>query len=118
MFKRGDGVVFVRQAHTMMIGQPSTEHTEITVARVTSVTREGQIKAFVNLSWSSETPTKIDNSVYRYGTEKYRLPADEIDIASVATYCANRPWSHNPVHKGMPFHSLDEVRTELKQFKR
>jgi hypothetical protein len=116
VFKRGDGVVFVREATDYVIGRPSVKRDDIRVCRVTSVTRDGQIKAFVDLSWSSETPVKLANTTYRYATA-YILPADEIDIAGVATYCAARPWSHDPRHVGMPFGSLDEVKQELRQFK-
>jgi hypothetical protein len=117
VFKRGDGVVFVREATDYVIGQPSVKRADIQVGRVTSVTRDGQIKAFVDLSWSSETPVKLANTTYRYATA-YILPADEIDIAGVAAYCAARPWSHDPSHTGMPFHSLAEIKQELRQFKR
>jgi hypothetical protein len=109
VFRRGDGVVFVREATDYVIGQPSVTRADIRVGRVTSVTREGQIKAYVDLAYTSDTAVKLANAVYRYATA-YIVPADEIDIAGVATYCAARPWSHDSRHVGMPFGSLDEVK--------
>jgi hypothetical protein len=117
VFRRGDGVVFVREATDYVIGQPSVKRADIRVGRVPSVTREGQIKAYVDLSWSSDTAIKLANTAYRYAIA-YILPADEIDISGVAAYCAARPWSHDSRHVGMPFGSLDEVKQELRQFKR
>lgn len=116
-FKRGDGVVFVRRTRDYVIGQPSTERDEITVGVVTSVTRDGRIKAYRDASHASVAPVKFEQSGNRYAAS-YVLPRDEVDMDGVADYCAARPWSHAPEHTGMPFHSLAEVRAELKQFKR
>lgn len=113
-FKRGDGVVFVRTAHRHVIGQPTEEYQDITVGMVTSVTRAGQIKAYRHAAWGRVV--RLDTSLQRHALA-YVLPKDEIDVAGVLDYCANRPWSHAPEHKGMPFHSLDEVKAELRQFK-
>lgn len=113
-FKRGDGVVFVRSARTYTIGEASREYQDITVGMVTSVTRDGQIKAFRHGAWGSVV--KLGTSQQRHALA-YVLPKDEIDVAGVLDYCANRPWSHAPEHKGMPFRSLDEVKAELRQFK-
>lgn len=115
-FSRGDGVVFVRTARDYVIGQPSTERLDITVGMVTSVTRDGKIKAYQCATWS--TVVKLHKGSLEHSATQYVLPKSEIDVAGVLDYCANRPWSHSPEHKGMPFHSLEEVKAELRQFKK
>lgn len=106
--------MFARTSRVAMIGQASYDRADIEVGTVTSVTRDGKIKAY-QPSWG-ERPLPLRTSVYLHATA-YILPKGEWDLPAVMEYCRNRPWSHKPEHKGMPFESLEQSRAELRQFK-
>lgn len=114
-FRRGDGIVFVRSERTNVIGEPGRDRLDITVGLVTSVTRDGKVKAYRHASWC--TDVKLHNGSLEHRATQYVLPAATMDMVAVMDYCANRPWSHAPEHLGAPFQSLDDVKTELRQFK-
>lgn len=115
-FKRGDGIVFVRNERVAMIGQPSYDRTTISVGLVTSVTREGAIKAYRHSTYD-QPEIKLHKHSLEHGMQKYLLPKSDWDIGAVMDYCRDRPWAHSPEHTGAPFDSLDQLRAELKQFR-
>jgi hypothetical protein len=114
-FKRGDGVVFVRTVRDYVIGEPSRERLDITVGLVTSVTRDGKVKAYRHAGW--RTDVKLHKGSLEHSATQYVLPANEVDMSAIMDYCANRPWNHAPQHLGAPFQTMDDVKTELRQFK-
>lgn len=114
-FERGDGVLYIRTERVSVLGQPAQERVSVTVAVVTSVTRDGQIKAFHR--GGSDTAVKLHRHSLEHGMTAYRLPKAQWDVGAVLAYCAARPWPHAPQHLGAPFDGLDQARAELRQFR-
>jgi len=115
-FKRGDGVVFVGTSTTYYVDRDMEKRSVVTVGTVTSITRDGLIKMFRPAGYSFAMPPKRLNATSTAQT--YRMPKEDWDIKAVMEYAANRPWSHNPEHTGMPFDTLDQARDELMQFRK
>lgn len=122
-FKRGDGVLFVGTSITSYLaaveaGKPREAEVWTILGVATSVTREGQLKAYRDVRYPDSAPTKLHSRSKEGYASQYRLPASDFDIDAVAEYCRNRPWAHSPEHLGAPFDSLEQARTELRQFKK
>jgi len=115
-FKKGDLVVF--QAPRMdYSGINPQQGDQIVVGRVTSATRDGKVKAFQDLAYPTSAPTVVRKDTYgRAGVTAHKLETEFNDADAIAAYVANRPWSHDPTKVGAPFRTMDEVRSELKQF--
>lgn len=116
-FKRGEGVVFVRTERVVMLGEPTCELESVVVGVVTSVTRDGRIKAYRNATRERTVVTLRPTSLEHHATA-HRRPASSWDIDQVVSYCAARPWAHAPEHVGAPFDGLEQARAELGQFRR
>ncbi|BBX82207.1 hypothetical protein [Mycolicibacterium aubagnense] len=116
-FKRGDGVVFVRTERVVVLGEPTRERESVVVGVVTSVTRDGRIKAYRNAT-CERTVVTLRSTSLEHRAMAYRLPAGSWDMCKVAEYCAARPWAHAPEHVGAPFDGLEQARAELGQFRR
>lgn len=114
-FQRGDGVVYVNRSTTYYIDRDNETRSTVTVAKVTSVTRDGMIKKIALPGWAEPIdPHRLADTAT---ADAYRLPKADWDIDAVMDYVANRPWSHKPEHKGMPFDTLEQARAELRQFR-
>jgi hypothetical protein len=115
-FQRGDAVLFVRNETVHMIDHPNTQLVSATVGVVTSVTRDGKIKAYRS-GYRGES-VRLRRRSIEYGADLYRLRKDSWDIDAIVAYCADRPWAHAPQHRGAPFNVLEQARAELGQFRR
>ncbi|QDH91694.1 hypothetical protein SEA_PHRAPPUCCINO_16 [Mycobacterium phage Phrappuccino] len=112
VFKRGDGVLFIKKRRVAMIGAEDYDRVQGEVGMVISVTREGHIKSYVDAKYGQRMDIR-----HQAGAEQYVMPQGDWDIEGVMHYCRNRPWSHNPEHTGAPFDSLKQAREELRQFR-
>jgi hypothetical protein len=114
-YRRGDGVLLQKATSTQYVDRRAEQRTEIVLAVVTSVTRDGQIKQVRPQGYNQGVPPS------RLGFSTMgalHLPQDRWDIEAVMQYCEARPWPHDPTYKGKQFDSVDEAREELRPFKR
>ena len=107
---RGDLVVIERRNRGDVNGQGSYDRVEYEAGVVTSITREGAIKAFRTRYSDTQPIDRIVGFVRSYIVEKGVVDVD----AAVAAAWAN-PW-HNG-DPGKPFDSLDEVKACVAPFK-
>lgn len=107
--KRGDVAVLVTERRTYMIGQPSETRTAVDVFEVTSVTRDGLVKA-VRSAWAGSAPTLLARMA---PASVHLISQDTVSAADALRVAAAHHW---PGHPGQPmaFDSLDEVREALR----
>ena len=115
-FHRGDAVIYVRTEIIHMVAAPARERVSAVVGVVTSVTRDGRIKAYRPSGHGDEI--KLHRHSLEHRMDTYRLPRVQWDIAAVESYCAARPWAHAPQYTGAPFDGIEQARAELQQFRR
>jgi hypothetical protein len=108
--KRGDLVV-VESAHTdYVIGQGCKSHQEFTVAVVTNITREGQIKAVRPVGYSSTV--ELARMV---GFRKAHLvPKKNIDVDAATKAAAEHTWTGRAGGTPKYFDTLDAARDVLR----
>lgn len=110
--KRGDLVVIVTRVPDFVIGQPAASRDQVDVCEVTSITRDGVIKAVRKASWGMT----VEMSRWTNRHQTYVVPKADIDVAAAMETAAANPW-----HNGMPgkyYDSLDEVREMLRQHRK
>jgi hypothetical protein len=115
--KRGDLAAIVSTSRTYVIGEASTERTQVTLGIVSSITREGLIKA-VRPVWSGEGPSETSTPLRPHETA-LAIPADGIDVeAAIQAYAARR--YETAPHSTMvpPASSVEEMRALLAPFRR
>lgn len=108
--RRGDLVIVQRSTlQGTRDGRGQTVH-RFTAARVTSITRDGIVKAFQE--HSSPIPYQVKHEPR--STRYHIIPQEKIDVeAALATARAN-PWNAAGGHLGKPYYSLAEVRDAMK----
>jgi hypothetical protein len=110
--KRGDAIAIVTESRDYVIGRPSSTATRVEVGIVTSITRDGVVKAFRN-TWS-ESPQPIERVV---GFKQcIVIPSDVVSPADVMTVAKAHHW---PGHPNQPkaFDSLEALREALKPYR-
>ena len=111
--KRGDLVALVETVRTTYVHDAPTVRERVTLARVTSVTRDGIAKVAVAVE--DDRPCYSPRDVGR--VRVLRVPSDALDApALVAAYSARRyPTApHSPMVP--PFDSLEAARAFVSQF--
>lgn len=113
--RRGDLCAVVTTTHSFVIGQGSTEQTTVRLALVSSVTRDGVVKAFRPFWDQAGEPSSPITASPREQT--LVLSADRIDVtAAITAYCA-RSWPTAPHSTSVrPCDSVDELRELLRPF--
>lgn len=108
--RRGDLVIVQHSTlEATRDGRGRTVH-RFRVAVVTSVTRDGQVKAFQEHSASAPYQVKHEPR----NTRLHIVSQEKIDVeAALATARAN-PWNTGGGHLGKPYYSLTEVRDAMK----
>ena len=109
--KRGDSVAIVKKTRDYVMGQGTTERTEVTLAKVTSITRDGWVKAFTEYGWSESTSYPLER-VISLG-QALVIPASMIDPADVRAVAKAHHWPGHP-DQPRPFDSLEEAREALR----
>ncbi len=106
--KRGDIAVIVTEERTFYTNQPTETRTRVDVTEITSITREGIVKAVRNV-WGG-VPYSVDIHHARRSA-LYVVPKTDVDVpASMAAARAHTfPNSDTP----MPYGSLAEVKAML-----
>jgi hypothetical protein len=109
--KRGDLVAIVQEHRDYIIGQGATKHTTCQIAVVSSITREGLVKA---VRWAYNHGEKWDDPTplaHLGRIETHLVPAAKIDVAAALEAAKAHSW---PSGSTMPYASLDEVRDALR----
>jgi hypothetical protein len=106
--KRGDIAVIVTERRDCHIGKSSTIRTEVEVTEVTSVTREGAVKA---VRFARRGAPSIPVARLMPHTT-YVVPRAEFDVASALDAARAHHWPNHP-DQPKHFDSLDEVRGML-----
>jgi hypothetical protein len=110
--KRGDLVIVVQEHHDYIIGKGAQGHTTCEIGVVSSVTREGLVKAFRWARYYGEAyddPTLLARMCRVVQTPI--VPASVIDVPAAMAAAKAHQW---PSGGTMPFESLDEVREALR----
>lgn len=110
--KRGDLAVIVTTSHDYVIGTGRTVRESAELVTVTSVTRDGVVKAVRDYSGSVRDLTRPSA-----GRRVLVLPAATVDATAAVTAYAERRYPSAP-HSSMvpPFGSVDEARSFLRPF--
>ena len=118
--KRGDLAVRVATTVTHEIN-PSRriERCQVTLGRVTSITRDGIVKAVAEPAYAGDDgayPWRRDRDYQ--GSRLYVLGADRVDVGAVLASYAERRWPSARPDSTMvyPFQSLDEAREHVRQY--
>ena len=110
--KRGDSIAIVKESRSYVIGQGSTTKTEVELATVTNITRDGQVKAFRS-AWGG-APQPLDRVIgFKQLLVIPNAVVSNADVMAVAS-------AHHYVgHPGQPksWDSLEEVREALKPYR-
>jgi hypothetical protein len=111
--KRGDLVAIVTTSTDYVIGAERTERTRVILAIVTSVTRDGVVKAA-----RTEYGGTLDLTRPRADRHVLIVPAGTVDVPAVMTSYAERRYPTAP-HSSMvpPFSSVEECRTFVAAFR-
>ena len=108
--RRGDLVVIERKTSYVTTSDGWHESTEYDVGIVTSITRDGLVKA-CKTRYADSVPMDHIHGYLR----SFIVPQSEIDVVSAVEAARANEWSSG--HTGKPFDSLDEVRDVLRPFK-
>lgn len=109
--KRGDSVAIVSETRDYVIGQGSSTATRVELGQVTSITRDGAVKAFRSLGWSDSSARPIERVVgFR---QAIIIPATQIAPDDVQSVAKAHHWPGHP-NQPRPFESLEEVREALR----
>lgn len=106
--KRGDLAALIAVRHDYVIGQPTSQRTTVEIHEVTSVTREGAVKAVRRLDSDYSTPIERCHGV----TQRLLIPAAVIDKPAAVQTILAHTW---PGHESMkPYDSIEEARAALR----
>lgn len=108
--RRGDLAVLVCTRRDFVIGQGTTERTAADVVQVTSVTRQGLVKA-VRSCWTDSCSVPLERWSFP-GPEVYLVSQDRIDVVAAMELARQHSWPGHP-NQPMPFESLEAVRQAL-----
>src|SRR5690348_7057698 len=104
--KRGDLVVIERKTSYVTTSEGYRERVEYEVGIVTSITRDGAVKAFRG---RYDSPQAVANT---FGfLRSLVVPATDIDVEPAARAAWANEW--RPGYPGKPFDSLEEVKITL-----
>jgi hypothetical protein len=111
--KRGDLVAIVTTSADYVIGTGRTERTSVALAIVSSVTRDGTVRAA-----RTEYGSTLDMTRPHVGRRVLVVPAGSVDVSAVLASYAQRRYPTAP-HSSMvpPFESVDECRTFVAAFR-
>jgi hypothetical protein len=109
---RGDLVVLVRTVRNYSLIDGDLSRTEVDVAEVTSVTRDGKVKAARLLD--SDLPLAIER--YTGVVQTFLVPADSIDKDAAIAKVREHVWKPG-TRLIQPYTSVDEVREVLRPFR-
>lgn len=111
--KRGDLVIVEETTSHHVTGEGGgyKQGTQFTLARVTSVSKDGKIKALEDLRYGGG-PYKIPERDPRRRT-MHTIPAAAVNVDAALATGRDNPWSHDPTKTGMPFRTMDEVAAAL-----
>lgn len=108
--RRGDLAAVVRTRRDFYTDRPAETREEVVLMEVTSVTREGVVKAGRD-AWGEVEP------VDRYGPAAvYVLPAAEVDVKAVMRMAAGHCWPNSDTPR--PFGSLADAKDAIRPFAR
>jgi hypothetical protein len=112
--KRGDLVVIERKTSYVTTSQGWHEDIWYEVGIVSSITRDGQVKAYRDRY--SQTPKDAARQVSNVlgFVRSYVMPAAEIDVEPAARAAWANEWK--PGYPGKPFDSLEEAKSVLRPF--
>jgi hypothetical protein len=109
--RRGDLAIIevVRTVHTVHEGR--SEHTDYLVAVVTSITRDGHVKAVREDPYGAGTGHP--RTLASFGPCRVlTVPQAEVDVAAAQEAARQHKWHDGSLSK--PFDSLDEVRAAVR----
>lgn len=108
--RRGDLIIIQRSSlQGTRDGRGQTVH-RFTAARVTSITRDGTVKAFQE--HSSPIPYQVRHEPL--STRYHITPQEAINVAAALATAAANPWNTSGDHTGKPYYSLQEVQAAMK----
>lgn len=107
--KRGDLVALIATTHDYVIGQGSQERTTVEVCEVTSITRDGAVKAARRLDSETSTPIERWHGV----TQRLLIPADTIDKTAAVQTVLSHTWDGHP-NQTKAYESINEARAALR----
>lgn len=114
--KRGDLVALIRTDTTTAADFTRTTTERVTLAKVTSVTRDGIIKLAADHDGGTAYRKDIDGAQLRVRT--MLAPASVIDVDAALQAYSERRYPTAPDSSMVPpFDSLDDARTFLRTFK-
>lgn len=90
--KRGDIAVIVTEQRDVYIGQEGKTRTRVEVTQVTSITRDGVVKA-VRDCWEDSCPQLMANRARHMAL--YVVPAAEFDVAAAMESARNHAWPNS-----------------------
>jgi hypothetical protein len=113
--KRGDVAVVSEERSTYVLGSGASARTEVRLYLVTSVTRDGRVKAVRALDSEAAHPVE---RLFGHPTVK-TFPAEDVDLGALLAEAGAHKW---PGHKDSsllkPYDSVDEVRELVKRHMR
>lgn len=107
--KRGDLLVVEEQTSIFTQGQGTQRSTKFTLARVTSVSKDGDVKAYQPAGWAAPYKVTAGNRA-----KFHPIPADRLDVDAALRTAEANPWTHDPAKTGMPYQSMADVETALR----
>lgn len=110
--RRGDLVVVEETTVTSFIGARSVATSRYTVAVVTSVTRDGAVKAFRVDRYQTENGETRQVARLAAGTRLLTFPKEKINVAAAQQTAREHTWPGG--QSSMPYNTLDEVREALR----
>ena len=111
--KRGDSVAIIAEKSCYASGTGRTVRTEIELGTVTSITRDGAVKAYRSAGWSSSTSLLIERVV---GFKQLLvIPAGMVDPADVLTVAKAHHWDGHP-NQPKHWESVEELRAALRPY--
>ena len=109
--KRGDLAVIVSNRSYFSVADGVRECQTVEISEVTSITRDGVAK---NVRTASGEVRAIPRWVGL--RQVYIVPRAKVDIEAAMQSAAANPWPSG--HPGMPYESLEQVRSMLREHKR
>jgi len=109
--KRGDLIVRVSTPHTHTIGSATQARTRVEVLEVTSVTRDGMVKAARNVA--DDSLASVPRERWRDVQQIYVIPAADINKQAVVEAVKSHHYPGHP-DQPQPFDSVAEVKALLR----
>lgn len=107
--KRGDLVVVHTHHNDFIIGEGLRESDHFTVGVVTSITRNGHVKAYRQVGYSDSLKLEL---LGRSLVQVYVIPATQIDVVGAQKTASEHTWPASPTPRH--YDSLAEVKAALR----